>query len=48
MIAEVDTWSNEWRGNFMFHLGHLSVMFAVPFIIAASVSLVSVLKGDEV
>lgn len=45
MIANVDDWAAEWRGNFMFHFGHLLVMFAVPPIIVAAVRFMSLLTG---
>lgn len=45
MITDASEWANEWRGNFMFHFGHLLVLFAVPLIIAASVRLMSVPKA---
>lgn len=39
MVTSVDEWVAEWRGNAMFHFGHLLVLFAVPPIIAASIRL---------
>jgi hypothetical protein len=35
VTKDVTSWTSEWRGNFMFHLGHLLVLFAVPPIIVA-------------
>lgn len=35
VTKDVTSWTTEWRGNFMFHLGHLLVLFAVPPIIVA-------------
>jgi hypothetical protein len=45
IITNATEWSEEWRGNFLFHFGHLLVLFAVPFIIVASVHFMSLLKG---
>ncbi len=45
MVMDVDDWIAEWRGNFQFHFGHLFVMFAVPFIIFATVRFISVAQG---
>lgn len=46
MITEVSEWAAEWRGNFMFHFGHLLVLFAVPPIIVASVRLMWLPKAN--
>ncbi len=46
MVTDINAWIAEWRGNFMFHFGHLLVLFAVPFIIAATVRFMSVAKGS--
>ncbi|MCP4384563.1 MAG: hypothetical protein GY798_24650 [Hyphomicrobiales bacterium] len=48
MITDVETWSAEWRGNFLFHFGHLLVLFAVPFIIVAGFRFMSMLTGRGV
>jgi hypothetical protein len=48
MIADAGSWSEEWRGNFLFHFGHLLVLFAVPLIIAASVRFMSLVKRGGV
>ncbi len=45
IVTDVETWIAEWRGNFMFHAGHLLVMLAVPFIIVACLHLMSLLKN---
>ena len=45
MITNVAEWAEEWRGIFLFHFGHLLVLFAVPLIIAASVRFMALLKG---
>ena len=45
-ITDGIVWSKEWRGNFLFHFGHLLVLFAVPFIIVACIHFMSILKGD--
>jgi hypothetical protein len=45
MISGVDAWIAEWRGNDLFHFGHLLVLFAVPFIIFATVRFISVAQG---
>ncbi len=47
-VSTLDAWIAEWRGNFMFHFGHLLVLFAVPFIIAATVRFMSVTKSGGV
>jgi hypothetical protein len=45
MVTGIDPWIAEWRGNFMFHFGHLLVMFSVPFIIFASFRFMTILRG---
>jgi len=45
MVTNVADWAAEWRGNFMFHFGHLLVLFAVPPIIVASFRFMSLLNG---
>lgn len=45
IITEATVWADEWRGVFMFHFGHLLVLFAVPLIIVASIHFLSLLKG---
>jgi hypothetical protein len=45
MVTSIDAWIAEWRGNFPFHFGHLLVLFAVPFIIVATVRFTSVTKS---
>lgn len=45
IITDAAEWAEEWRGNFLFHFGHLLVLFAVPFIIVTSVRFMSLLKG---
>ena len=47
MVTDVTEWSAEWRNSAMFHVGHLLVMFAVPFIIVACVQLMSLLDGSR-
>ena len=44
MVANVTEWAEEWRGIFLFHFGHLLVLFAVPLIIAASVRFMALLR----
>jgi hypothetical protein len=44
MVANVTEWAEEWRGIFLFHFGHLLVLFAVPLIIVASVRFVALLQ----
>jgi hypothetical protein len=46
MITNATDWANEWYGNFMFHFGHLLVLFAVPLIIAAAVYFMSILTKN--
>ena len=45
IITEATEWAEEWRGNFLFHFGHLLVLFAVPLIIVSSLRFMSLLKG---
>ena len=45
VVADPATWILDWRGNTWFHIGHLMVMFAVPFIIFACFKLSSFLHG---
>lgn len=45
IITNATEWAEEWRGNFLFHFGHLLVLFAVPLIIVTSVHFMSLLKG---
>jgi hypothetical protein len=44
MVENVAEWAEEWRGIFLFHFGHLLVLFAVPLIIAASVRFMTLLQ----
>lgn len=44
MITNASDWADEWYRNFLFHFGHLLVLFAVPFIIVAGVHFMSVLR----
>lgn len=48
IITDATVWAEEWRGNFLFHFGHLLVLFAVPLIIVACVHFMSLLKGRGV
>lgn len=36
---QLGPWIAEWRGNALFHAGHILVMAAVPFIIASTIAL---------
>ena len=45
IITNASEWAEEWRGNFIFHFGHLLVLFAVPLIIVSSVRFISLLQG---
>jgi len=45
IITDAEKWAEEWRGNFLFHFGHLLVLFAVPLIIVSSIRFMSLLKG---
>jgi len=45
IVTTAADWAEEWRGNSLFHLGHLLVLFAVPLIIVTSVRFMSLLKG---
>jgi hypothetical protein len=40
-------WAAEWRGSFMFHVGHLVVMLSVPFIIVACIRLTAMLDSPR-
>lgn len=42
LVTTVDDWIAEWRGNVLFHFGHLFVLLAIPFIIFATVRFMSV------
>lgn len=44
-VIDYAVWTSEWRTSDMFHIGHLLVMFAVPFIIVACVRFMSILRG---
>ena len=46
IITNASEWQAEWRGNFLFHFGHMLVLFAVPLIIVSSVRFMSLLKGS--
>lgn len=46
MITEATEWAAEWRGVFLFHFGHLLVLFAVPLIIVACVRFMGLLRGS--
>lgn len=37
LVTDAEVWASEFRGNFMFHLGHLIVLFTVPLIIVVGV-----------
>lgn len=43
MVADVESWAEEWRSSDWFHIGHLLVMFAVPFITLAAIGLTQLL-----
>lgn len=45
MSTDVAEWSAEWRGNFLFHFGHLLVLLLVPPIIVAAVRFMSLRRG---
>ena len=47
MVADYEDWAAEWRGSFMFHFGHLTVMLAVPVIIVACIRLMAMLDGPR-
>jgi hypothetical protein len=46
MITEATEWAAEWRGVFLFHFGHLLVLFAVPLIIVACIRFMTLLRGS--
>ena len=46
MITDALEWAGEWRGVFLFHFGHLLVLFAVPLIIAVSVRFMTLLRDS--
>jgi len=41
-------WAAEWRGNFLFHFGHLLVLFVVPLSIVTSMRFMSLLQDRGV
>lgn len=41
----LESWIGEWRGNFLFHFGHLLVLFAVPPVIVTCLYLLRVQTG---
>ncbi len=45
LITDATEWAAEWRGNFLFHFGHLLVLFVVPLVIATSVRFMLLLQG---
>lgn len=47
MVTDYALWAAEWRGSFLFHFGHLFVMFAVPLIIVACIRLMAMLDGSR-
>ena len=46
-VTDYADWTLEWRGSFLFHLGHLFVMLAVPLIIAACIKIAAMLDGPR-
>lgn len=44
-VTDVTAWSAEFRGNFMFHFGHLLVLLAVPLIIVAGLGCMRLATG---
>lgn len=46
MVTDLDKWITEWHGNLMFHVGHLLVMFTVPFIFVATIRLMWLLRAE--
>lgn len=44
IVTNATEWAEEWRGIFLFHFGHLLVLFAVPLIIVASVRFMALLQ----
>jgi hypothetical protein len=44
-ITTATEWAVEWRGNFLFHFGHLLVLLAVPLVIVTCVRFMSLLNG---
>ena len=47
MPNDVNGWIAEWRNSVWFHIGHLMVMFAVPFIFVACVRIMAMLDGPR-
>lgn len=43
-VTDQASWVSEWRGSQWFHIGHLIVMLAVPFILFAGFALASLLR----
>jgi len=48
IITNATEWAEEWHGNFLFHFGHLLVLFAVPLIIVTSIYFMSLLKRNGI
>lgn len=45
MVTEVEAWAAEFRGQFLFHFGHLLVLLAVPLIIVAGLRCMQLATG---
>ena len=45
-VTDVPAWSAEFRGNLLFHLGHLMVLLAVPVIIVAGLGCMRLATGS--
>jgi hypothetical protein len=37
LVTDAEVWATEFRGNFLFHFGHLIVLFTVPLVIVVGV-----------
>ena len=45
LVTDAEVWAGEFRGNFLFHLGHLIVLLTVPFIIVVGVRCMQFVSG---
>lgn len=45
LVTDAEVWASEFRGNFLFHLGHLIVLLTVPLIIVVGVRCMRFVAG---
>lgn len=46
LVTEAEVWVTEFRGNLLFHLGHILVLFTVPLIIVVGVRCMQFTSGS--